>query len=211
MDIRWKAARIKDAGQDGEITGYGSVFGVVDRYGEIVDRGAFSKTLKERSPKMLWQHDPSQPIGVWSDAKETDHGLRLNGQINLETAQGREAHALIKQGAVDGLSIGYIPVKWIVEEDNSSDQETKSVIMHLTEVKLYETSVVTFPANESALIAGIKSAKTIDDIKELLEHFAPDLCTAAAEQDLHEAAKSTPDEPDDCHSLHQLIKAIRGQ
>src|SRR5205085_3645991 len=104
---------VKASGEDGTIEGYGSIFGNVDSYGEMVMPGAFAASLVEagrkgRSIKMLWQHDPDRPVGVWDDLAEDKKGLYVKGRLLIdESAQAREAYGLIKAGAVDGLSIGY--------------------------------------------------------------------------------------------------------
>src|SRR5258708_4894631 len=100
----------------GTFKGYGSVFGTIDSYQEAVDKGAFTETLKKNGlPALLWQHRSDQVIGVYTSAKEDDHGLLIEGQLNMETQQGREAYSLLKQGALNGLSIGFRP---LVEEVN---------------------------------------------------------------------------------------------
>lgn len=96
-----------EVSEDGALEGYASRFGVKDQGGDIVTKGAFLNSLSERRPKMLWQHNPAQPIGKWTDVKEDSTGLLVRGQLNMEVQKGREARALIKDGAMDGLSIGY--------------------------------------------------------------------------------------------------------
>jgi HK97 family phage prohead protease len=147
---------------DGTFKGYGSVFGVVDSYKEVVDPGAFKESLKKDGmPALLWQHRSDQVIGVYTVAKEDQHGLYIEGQLNLETQQGREAYALLKQGALNGLSIGFRP---LVEEVNK-----ETGVVHLKKVRLYEVSIVTFPANEDATVNAVKSAPdTIRDFEEFL-------------------------------------------
>lgn len=145
---------IKSVDDRGVIVGYGSVYNNVDGHGDIVLPGAFKKTLTERKPKLLWQHDPSQPIGVITSAKEDGRGLHITAKLAVNTAKGAEAHELISMGAVDGLSIGYQTVK---------DKFHKSGLRHIEECKLYEVSVVTFPSNESSIIESIKSAH--DDVR----------------------------------------------
>lgn len=140
---------------DGTFTGYGSVFGELDSYRETVTKGAFAKSLKAwgsrgKFPSMLWQHDARQPIGIWTDAKEDDRGLKLTGQLATATGKGAEAYALLKMGALDGLSIGYVATKW--EEDKKANTTA------LTEIDLWEVSLVTFPAGPSARVDSVKDA-----------------------------------------------------
>ena len=100
-------------GDDGTIEGYGSVFNVVDDWGDIIVPGAFAATLAAHKaagtmPAMLWQHRDAEPIGVWTDMVEDSRGLRVKGRLVLEAPRGKEAHALLKAGALNGLSIGFI-------------------------------------------------------------------------------------------------------
>lgn len=135
-----------------EIEGHGSVFGNTDLGGDIVLPGAFKKSLAKHSaedtmPALLWQHDSSRPIGVWKEAQEDGHGLWMRGEL-ADTADGRDAKALVKMKAVRGLSIGFA----LTEFD--FDKEGNRLIK---EVDLWETSVVTFPMNPKATIEAIKS------------------------------------------------------
>jgi uncharacterized protein len=154
MEIKYMtfAAEVKavsEAGGIGKITGYGSVFGVIDSYGDIVERGAFMKSLSEKgAPVMLWQHNQDEPIGVWKIATEDSNGLLLEGEINLKVQRGLEAYELAKQGAFKGLSIGYRA---------AGETTDTNGVRHLKEVELYEVSLVTFPANRSALISAVKA------------------------------------------------------
>lgn len=142
---------------DGEtrtFEGYGSVFGVLDSYADVVAPGAFKRSLKEaksagRMPALLWQHDPSSPIGVYESMGEDATGLYVKGRLS-DTQLGREAYTLLKDGALSGLSIGFTTRKSKV--DNESGVRT------LTDVQLWETSLVTFPANDAARVTGVKAA-----------------------------------------------------
>jgi len=134
--------------------GYGSVFGVVDAYGDVVEQGAFAETLRKAEvngvmPAMLWQHNPTQPIGVWTAMAEDAHGLRVVGQL-ADTALGNEAYTLLKMGALSGLSIGYSVEK--EEYDRAND------VRVLTQINLWEVSPVTFPANWEARVQAVKHA-----------------------------------------------------
>jgi uncharacterized protein len=137
--------------ESGIIEGYASVFGNVDSYGDIVAKGAFRKTLRERLPKgipVLWQHDAAQPIGLTTDAEETDKGLMVRASLNLDKQVARDAYSDVQHGIVKGLSIGFTTVKDSVDRTNG--------VRTLNEVKLFEWSLVTFPANESASVTRIK-------------------------------------------------------
>jgi hypothetical protein len=158
-ETRAFAFEVRAAGEDGSIEGYGSVFGVKDAFSDIVAKGAFAASLTAHKaegtmPAMLWQHDLSAPIGVWTEMIEDERGLKVKGRIVLESERGREAHALLKAGALRGLSIGFMSKEW------SYDQKTD--IRTLKSVDLWEVSLVTFPANTKANIESVKCA--IDDI-----------------------------------------------
>src|SRR6185437_7491887 len=152
---------IKAIGDDGSFEGYGSVFGNVDSYGDIVDKGAFEKTLKDRAGKvrLLWQHDSREVIGVFTELSEDSVGLKFKAQLNLDVQRGKEAYSLLKQGAIDGMSIGYITIR-------SAPNAAQASITHLSEVKLYEISLVTFPANEEATVTAVKCQTAFDELTE---------------------------------------------
>ena len=133
----------------GVITGYGSVFGNIDSWGDVVEKGAFLRTIEQRKIPILWQHNSDEPIGLWDEISEDDYGLKMRGHLLIDdVAKAKEAYALVKSGVVNGLSIGYIP------KDYSYDVEN---YRHISDVNLYEVSLVTFPANEKAIITDIKS------------------------------------------------------
>ena len=148
----------------GEFSGYLSTFGNVDLGGDIVEKGAFDVSLDKyrasgRKPKMLWQHNPTQPIGVWDDLKVDDRGLFGTGRLLTDTEKGREAYVLAKAGAIEGISIGYRTI-----DADLNANGTRS----LKEVDLLEASVVTFPMNTEATITQIKSLQTIRDVERVL-------------------------------------------
>lgn len=152
FEVRSIAEEKKDANgvNVATVTGYASVFGKVDWYDDIIKAGAFTKTLQERSKvKVLWQHDPCAPIGVPTSMVEDGYGLLVTFDLNLDVAQGREAYALLKQKAIDGLSIGFDPVKDEMDRDTG--------IRTITEVRLWEFSVVTFQAQEAAMVVDVRS------------------------------------------------------
>src|SRR5262245_47626859 len=105
---------LKAVSDEGEFTGYASTFNNADLGRDVVLPGAFGKSIVRRPAgkvKMLRQHDPDEPIGVWLDLAEDRKGLRAKGKIILETVKGRETHALMRAGALDGLSIGFRSIK----------------------------------------------------------------------------------------------------
>jgi HK97 family phage prohead protease len=161
---------IKAVNADGTVEGYGSVFGVKDSYADIIQKGAFVKSIAahregKSMPAMLWQHDASQPIGIWTEMSEDANGLKLKGKLAMDTVKGSEAHALLKMGAINGLSIGFMA------KQSSYDEETE--IRTLTEVELWEVSLVTFPANTKARVTNVKSADELQTPKDA-ERFLRD-------------------------------------
>ncbi|MCK0094213.1 HK97 family phage prohead protease [Yoonia sp. F2084L] len=119
------------------ISGYASLFGKSDQGGDTVEKGAYGVSLaKGRGVKMLWQHDPAQPIGVWDEVREDATGLWVKGRLLTDVAKGREAASLIAAKAIDGLSIGYRTVK--ARKDDKGGRL-------LSELELWEVSLVTFP------------------------------------------------------------------
>ncbi|SMF70578.1 HK97 family phage prohead protease [Allosphingosinicella indica] len=156
LKVRDFALSIKADGvaDDGTFEGYGSVFGVEDSYGEIVAAGAFAESLAElegkgRSVPVLWQHRSDQPIGVYDAIEEDSRGLKVRGRLLIDrVGQASEAHALLKAGAVSGLSIGY----WVRE--SSFDEKTK--VRTLEKLDLVEVSLVTFPACDDARVEAVK-------------------------------------------------------
>lgn len=156
MDIKHVACamQVKTLGADGMFTGYASVFGEIDSHNEIVAPGAFQRTLTQaraqnRMPAMLWMHDVTQPIGRWMSIREDNNGLLVEGRLALRTQKGAEAYELLKLGALTGLSIGYRLVASRV------DKARKARV--LTDLELFEISLVTFPANEAARVSDVKS------------------------------------------------------
>ncbi len=138
-----------DTAKEGSFEGYGSIFGNTDAYKDIVAPGAFKKSLKNRMPALLWQHRSDMPIGIYPTMKEDDIGLFVQGELNTDVQQGKEAYSLLKQGALNGLSIGYQALNW--------DYDEKTGIRTLNQIDLWEVSLVTFPANAEALVQTVKS------------------------------------------------------
>lgn len=155
LDIPFK---IKAVSEDGLFSGYGSVFGVVDSYKEVVLPGAFAESLKVRRPAMLWQHRSSEPIGVYTTVREDNIGLYVEGKLALKTVRGAETYELLKMDALNGLSIGF------VTREDSYDKVTG--VRSLKTVDLWEVSPVTFPANESARVSAVKAVEQINSLSD---------------------------------------------
>lgn len=138
LETKFNAPGDAAVAEDGRIRGYASLFGLTDEGGDTVAPGAFAASLARRGKgvKLLWQHDPHQPIGVWETLREDARGLYVEGRLLTELRQGAEAAALLKAGAVDGLSIGYRAVR--AEKQSGGGRR-------LVEVDLWEVSLVTFP------------------------------------------------------------------
>ena len=147
----------KEPDEDGAIEGYASVFEVVDNGMDVVQRGAFAKSLGGRKVKMLWQHDMSKPIGVWDEIREDERGLYVKGRILKDVQQGREAMALYKADAMDSVSIGYRTIEAV--------EEAGGRVRRLTEIDLFEISAVTMPMLDQAIVS-VKSIRTIREFEK---------------------------------------------
>lgn len=132
---------VTDSAKGTTIQGYASLFGLTDQGGDVVAPGAYAASLKRlagsgKRVRMLWQHDPTAPIGVWDEIREDARGLWVRGRLLPDVEKAREAQALLRAGAIDGLSIGYRAV--------SAERDAKGRRV-LSEIDLWEVSVVTFP------------------------------------------------------------------
>jgi uncharacterized protein len=158
MDLKYidRPFEVKAVDDAGIFTGYGSVFGNVDSYQEIVAPGAFVESLAAwndagKLPPVLWQHRSGEPVGPYLELREDSHGLWAKGQLLVDdVVRAKEARALMKAKAVNGLSIGF------VTREDSYDKVTG--IRTLKKIDLWEISIVTFPANPAAQISNVKSA-----------------------------------------------------
>lgn len=146
---------VKLAGDDeaGTIEGYGAVYGNVDRGGDIVLPGAFKASLadwrkRKASVPMLWYHDAGNPIGLWPEIIEDDHGLKCKGAFIADVPQAAIARAVVRAGAVKGLSIGYRTIDYEIDRLTG--------VRKIKKADLWEISLVTFPMNAEAQITGVK-------------------------------------------------------
>lgn len=162
------ALRVKLSGvKTGLVEGYASTFNdMPDSYGDVVAPGAFARSIAEHkaegtAPLMLWQHRSAEPIGRWTSMREDAKGLFVTGQVNLDTSRGKDVHAHLRDGDVSGLSIGFF-----VAEGGRKEQADGTSL--LTELDLMEISVVSFPANRNARIAGTKNLASKTDLITLL-------------------------------------------
>ena len=203
---------IKEMGDQGTFTGLASVYGNRDLGGDVVEQGAFSKSIGEKGGEVpiLWQHDPSEPIGL-GKLMDSNEGLHIKGELALESPTAQKAYGLMKRGILKGLSIGYDLVR----------SDVKDATRYLKELKLWEVSIVTFPMNEMATIQGFKAvedarltlAEFIEEekakFKALFEQYAAELKAPTFQS----AAKHDEDAPDILHpslefadSISKLIK-----
>lgn len=137
---------------DGTFSGYASVFNEVDLGNDSIAPNAFNKSLLKRNVsdiRMLFQHNPDEPIGVWEEITRTDHGLKVHGRITQSVSRGAEVLELMRAGAIDGLSIGFKTVR--------AKQDKQKNIRRIIEADLWEISIVTFPMQETARVESVKT------------------------------------------------------
>jgi len=162
MEKLFKCFELKQSSlaQDGTFEGMAAVYGNRDLGGDVIEPGAFDKTLKDRGEKkipILWQHDANQTIGVIQETKDGSAGLFIRGKLTLAVGKAREAYELMKDGALGGLSIGYEVIR------KNEARGTR----YLKEIKLWEVSLVTFPMNELAQVSSVKTGPAGADWSEV--------------------------------------------
>lgn len=209
LEYKSFALKLDDVDTQGTIRGYASTFGNVDLGFDVVDKGAFKKSIKEAGGvwPILADHDPSKQIGWNMRAEEDEKGLYVEGKIDLNVQAGREKYSLAKSamelGAKMGLSIGYMVVKGEPDRD-------KPMIRHLKELKLFEYSIVTFPMNTEAMITGAKSLGDVDKAQFLIEELVKqgikreDISRALAKQ-----AAPVKDPSRMIQSIDELIRQMK--
>jgi hypothetical protein len=150
----------------GVFEGYASLFGLVDLGRDVVAPGAFRETLARRDVsaiKMLWQHETREPIGTWLSITEDARGLKVRGRLNLAVARVREIFALMREGAVDGLSIGYTA--------RQAKTDPRTGVRRLAAVDLWEISLVTFPMLPQARVTSVKRFVDAGEWRSSLERL----------------------------------------
>lgn len=206
---------IKAVQEDGFFSGYGAVFGNVDWYNDVILPGAFSKTLevwasKNKFPPVLWNHNDSEPIGVYTKIYEDAKGLYVEGRLLIDDVpRAKSTHALLKAGAIDGLSIGYITKK--------ANKQTNG-IRELVELGLGEISIVTTPANEESLITSVKSKLEGGELPSLPEFekflresgFSKSQATAIAGKGLRHLLSESEDEIQQAKSISSALNILKG-
>lgn len=151
-EAQFTALDLKSVADDGRFEGYASVFGREDLGRDVIAAGAFRDTLSRRGVdgvRLLFQHDPGQPIGVWEDLREDSRGLYAKGRLMTEVGRAREVLSLMRAGAIDGLSIGFKAEK--------GRRDARTGVRRLEKVDLWEISVVTFPMLPEARIRSRKA------------------------------------------------------
>jgi len=150
---KFAATELTEVEADGTFRGYASVFGEPDLGRDVMMPGAFHLSLAKRGARgvrMLFQHDPAVPIGVWQEIREDARGLLVRGRLTVEAERGREVLALMRAGAIDGLSIGFKTIR--------SRSEPRSGLRKILDLDLWEISVVTFPMLPTARVSAVKAA-----------------------------------------------------
>lgn len=198
----------------GRFSGYASIFGNKDLGNDVVEKGAFAKSLRNKSTKsvkMLYQHKTDEPIGVYKKLEEDDKGLYVEGQLAMGTQRGKEVYELMKMGAIDGLSIGY------KVDAKGYDYDERGKRRKLKEVDLMEISAVTFPMNPKARVRKVKGVEnTIRDWEEILREVgglsrneskmgAKALTQALFQRDVEDG------KPELLNSITNLTQLIKGE
>ena len=207
--------KIKAVQEDGFFSGYGAVFGNVDWYNDVILPGAFAKSLekwaeKNKMPPVLWNHNDGEPIGVYTSIYEDEKGLFVEGRLLIDDVpRAKSTHALLKAGAIDGLSIGY--------KTKKANQQTNG-IRELIELDLGEISIVTMPANEESLITSVKSKledgelPTLPEFEKFLREsgFSKSQATAIAGKGLRHLLSESEDEKLQAKSISTALSILKG-
>lgn len=160
--MEYKTIKDNFKSEEYEISGYASVFDIVDNQNDIILKGAFKRSIEEfrnNKPKLLWQHDPLFPIGVIEEIKEDDYGLFVKCKLIPELRKVQEIFSILKHGAIEGLSIGYQVQDYFMNEEKRC----------ISNVELLEVSIVTFPACPGAQIKEIKSLDNNQQIANMIK------------------------------------------
>lgn len=207
--------KIKAVQEDGFFSGYGAVFGNVDWYNDVILPGAFAKSLekwaeKNKMPPVLWNHNDGEPIGVYTSIYEDEKGLFVEGRLLIDDVpRAKSTHALLKAGAIDGLSIGY--------KTKKANQQTNG-IRELIELDLGEISIVTMPANKESLITSVKSKledgelPTLPEFEKFLREsgFSKSQATAIAGKGLRHLLSESEDEKFQAKSISNALNILKG-
>lgn len=206
---------IKAVQEDGFFSGYGAVFGNIDWYNDVILPGAFTASLakwraKNKMPPVLWNHNDSEPIGVYTNIYEDEKGLYVEGKLLIDDVpRAKSTHALLKAGAIDGLSIGYSTKK--------ANQQGNGV-RELVEVDLGEISIVTQPANERSVITSVKSKldegelPTLPEFEKFLREsgFSKSQSVAIASKGLRSLLSESEEEIKEAKSISNALNILKG-
>lgn len=206
LDINFE---LKETLESGQFSGYGATFGNIDRGGDVIAPDAFDKSLEEHRmkstmPLMLWQHSPSQPIGVWDSMKPDSKGLMVSGRCLTQLRMGAEAHILMKNKAIRGLSIGYRTIDYeYVDTERGSYRLIK-------EAELWEVSLVSFPLQPEAMVTDVKNLTSVREVERILrEAGVPnDFAKRVAAHGYPEAVKSLEGDRRDADSQAKLNRGL---
>lgn len=201
-DIQYRTAEVRALADGSEgFDGHASTWGVVDSYGTAMKFGAFKKTLKERGDRipLLLQHDPWTPIGKPTELKEDKTGLAFKAEVVTETQAGAEAMALLRAGVPLGMSFGFQTVKsrayeeadeswldWSQADSFYKSKDGREYVRIIEEVRLWEISLVTFPANEAATISAVREQQLAAAIPSLLDSIRSGTLTAEQRADIEQ-------------------------
>lgn len=217
MNKRSFNLEIKAVQEDGFFSGYGAVFGNLDWYNDKILPGAFKQTLsdwaaKGKFPPVLWNHSTNEPIGVYTKMVEDEKGLYVEGNLLInDVPRARATHALLKAGAIDGMSIGYRTIK-------SSYNEITD-IRELIQLDLDEISIVTMPANEKSTVMSVKSKLDDGELPSLPEFekflresgFSKSQATAIAGKGLRHLLSESEDEKLEAKSITNALNILKGK
>lgn len=210
LETKRMALELEHVELDGSFSGYASLFGVVDLGNDVMDTGAFTRSLERRRAsgiRMLWQHEATEPIGIWTCIREDAQGLYVEGRLAKGVVRARETLELLRNKAIDGLSVGFRTIK--------ARKDTRSGVRHIIEADLWEISVVTFPMQPLARIAQVKSGPlpTIREFERWLTRDAglsrQDARIVIAKGFATLAQKFQPEEPRDAFSKSNQSMAER--
>lgn len=199
-----------DDGDDaGTVSGYASVFGILDRVGDIVLPGAFKASIadwrrRKKSVPMLWQHNPDEPIGVWSELLEDEKGLKVGGALVLDVPRAGEVRALARKGAVGGISIGFRTLDYDIDRTTGARR--------LKKLDLWEISLVTFPALPEAQLTGVKNFDPRElegALRDEARLSARDAKAAVSVFRKHALRDAGPPDPSSCDGMSDVILAMR--
>ena len=171
----FKLENFERKSEDCFFSGYASIFNVIDSHNDIIIDGAFSAINQNEVIPLLWQHDPSNPIGKIAKIKQDGTGLHVIGELCMEVKRAEEISVLLKKRIISGLSIGYSPVEYDFDFDNTTNRRIRKIKSAI----LWEVSLVTFPANKGAQIIDLyngrlnnnKITQNNENSKEKLNHY----------------------------------------